>query len=82
MSSTAPPVNLPMQPPLNLFEVSFHETNHTQPTPQQRKGCITNSVYDEIDRDIEQLKNGISDDKTKAHFLGGVVRQVQCRVVV
>eukprot|EP00985_Skeletonema_marinoi_P010342 scaffold4863_cov149-Skeletonema_marinoi.AAC.1 len=52
LSSTAPPVNLPMQPPLNLFEVSFHETNTTQPTPQQRKGCITNSVYDEIDRDI------------------------------
>eukprot|EP00984_Skeletonema_dohrnii_P021633 scaffold10854_cov155-Skeletonema_dohrnii-CCMP3373.AAC.13 len=81
LSSTAPPANLPMQPPLNLFEVSFNETNPAQPTPQQRKGCMTNSIYDEIDRDIEQLKNGISDDKTKAHFLGGIVRQV-CRVVV
>ena len=81
LSSSAPPANLPMQPPLNLFEVSIHETNTTPPTPQQRKGCMTNSIYDEIDRDIEQLKNGISDDKTKAHFVGGVVRQV-FRVVV
>jgi hypothetical protein len=86
LPSTAPTANSPMQTPLNLAEVSFNETNPTQkpsmrPTRQQRKGCITNSVYDEIDTDIERLKNGISDDATRAHFLGGIVRRV-CRVVI
>ncbi len=64
----------PTMKPLNVVELSIDEA--IRPTPQQRKGCITNSIYDEIDRDIGQLKNGISDDKTKAHFLGGIVRQV------
>lgn len=69
----------PTMKPLNIAELSVNEAIPTQkpsvrPTPQQRKGCITNSIYDEIDRDIEQLKNGISDDKTKAHILGGIVR--------
>lgn len=79
--STEPTANLSEQPPLNIAGVSFNETNPTQkpslrPTPQQRKGCITNIIYDEIDRDIEQLKNGITDDETRAHFLGGIVRRV------
>jgi len=39
-------------------------------------------MYDEIDKDIKQLKNGISDDKTKAHILGGIVRQVTQGFVV
>jgi hypothetical protein len=33
-------------------------------------------VYDQIDRDIEQLQNEIPDDETRAHFLGGIVRLV------
>ena len=81
LSSTPPTATSTMQPPLNISEFLINEANPTQkpsvrPTPQQRKGCITNSIYDEIDRDIELLKNGISDDKTKAHFLGGIVRLV------
>jgi len=50
--------------------------NPTQKPSQQRKGCITNNIYDQIDVDIEQLKNQITDDKTRAHFLGGIVRLV------
>ncbi|KAL7434966.1 hypothetical protein ACHAXM_004382 [Skeletonema potamos] len=79
LPSTAPTANLTIPPPLSIAEVFLNETKPTQkpsmrPTPQQRKGCITNSIYDEIDTDIEQLKNGILDDETRAHFLGGIVR--------
>ncbi len=69
-----PTTATPSMKPLNIVELSIDEA--IRPTAPQRKGCITNSIYDEIDRDIEQLKNGISDDKTKSHFLGGIVRQV------
>ena len=69
-STASPTIKPTMQPAPSVTALS------DQPAPQQRKGCITNSIYDEIDRDIELLKNGISDDEAKAHFLGGIVRLV------
>jgi len=76
LPSTANPTPRP-----TIAQVSFNETNpthnpSTRPTPQQRKGCITISTYEEIDSDIERLKNDIPDDETRAHFLGGIVRLV------
>ncbi|KAL7458340.1 hypothetical protein ACHAWC_009881 [Mediolabrus comicus] len=61
--------------PLNSAEALFNNpTQQPSPRPRQRKGCITNSMYDEIDSDIERLANEIPDDETRAHFLGGIVR--------
>ena len=85
--STAPtktpmPSDLPTIAPTFTFEPTNQPTLRPTtrptpvPTPQQIKGCITNKVYDDIDRDIEQLKNGITNVKKKAHFLGGIVRLV------
>lgn len=36
--------------------------------------CFSEATYDEIDADIEQIKNGIADAQERSHFLGGIVR--------
>ena len=72
--STTTITNFPTAP-LNSAEALFNNpTQQPSPRPRQRKGCITNSMYDEIDSDIEKLANAIPDDETRAHFMGGIVR--------
>ncbi|KAL7462000.1 hypothetical protein ACHAXS_002400 [Conticribra weissflogii] len=44
------------------------------PTP--KSPCFSVEVYDSIDRDIDEIKREISDDATRSHFLGGIVRLV------
>ena len=36
--------------------------------------CFTTRVYDSINADIAGLKLSITDDETRSHFLGGIVR--------
>ena len=36
--------------------------------------CFTSGMYDELDADIAKIARGISNQKAKSHFLGGIVR--------
>ena len=46
--------------------------------------CFTSAMYDELDADIAKISRGISNQKAKSHFLGGIVRLAahgKCRFV-
>ena len=59
---------------METFFPSFSPSRY--PTPRPVEGCFTNGTYDSIDADIETLNDGIDDDETRSHFLGGIVRLV------
>jgi len=45
-----------------------------QTRPAGSSSCFSVSTYESIDNDIERIKNDIRDDKSRSHFLGGIVR--------
>lgn len=45
-----------------------------KPVPSTCTRGFTYATYDAIEADIVQLKNGITDPRMRAHFLGGIVR--------
>eukprot|EP00580_Thalassiosira_gravida_P007736 CAMPEP_0201646866 /NCGR_PEP_ID=MMETSP0493-20130528/34738_1 /ASSEMBLY_ACC=CAM_ASM_000838 /TAXON_ID=420259 /ORGANISM="Thalassiosira gravida, Strain GMp14c1" /LENGTH=387 /DNA_ID=CAMNT_0048122125 /DNA_START=1 /DNA_END=1160 /DNA_ORIENTATION=- len=46
----------------------------TKPTTSDPSSCFTVTTYNSIDADIETLKNEISDEGARSHFLGGILR--------
>ncbi len=65
------PAPTPTQRPESSVEPSL------QPAAKATSICTTSftiETYDSIDADIATLKEDISDDEARAHFLGGIVR--------
>eukprot|EP00581_Thalassiosira_minuscula_P017134 CAMPEP_0183721494 /NCGR_PEP_ID=MMETSP0737-20130205/13753_1 /TAXON_ID=385413 /ORGANISM="Thalassiosira miniscula, Strain CCMP1093" /LENGTH=461 /DNA_ID=CAMNT_0025951507 /DNA_START=66 /DNA_END=1451 /DNA_ORIENTATION=- len=53
-----------------------NNNNRPQKAPQAPQGTcrFPESLYDAIDDDIANIKNGIRNDEDRAHWLGGIVR--------
>lgn len=65
-----------------LFSTPTAAETSPHPTPNEMNSltanplCFSVEVYDSIDRDIDEIKVNISDEATRSHFLGGIVRLV------
>jgi len=66
--SRQPVVTTP--PPQSSAPSTSPTTKPTEPTPP----CLNINTYNEIDKDINDIKNSILNAKDRSHFLGGIVR--------
>jgi len=83
IATDEPSLGTPSVGPQNvLFSTPTVAETSPNPTPNQMNSltanplCFSVEVYDSIDRDIDEIKINISDDATRSHFLGGIVRLV------
>ena len=44
------------------------------PSPSSARGCVDTNRYYQIDADIQDISDGMGNDKDRAHFLGGILR--------
>lgn len=67
-SPTSPWIVTP-NPTTNPTVLPTTQTTTSKPTEQ----CLNVNTYNEIDNDIETLKNNIGNGRERSHFLGGIV---------
>ena len=72
-NSTNTPTQSPTSPwivtPNPTTNPTVRPTTTSKPTDQ----CLNINTYNEIDNDIETLKNNIGSGRERSHFLGGIV---------
>ena len=65
--------NTPTQSPTSPWIVTPNPTTNPTVRPTTTSQCLNVNTYNEIDNDIETLKNNIGNGRERSHFLGGIV---------